>query len=402
MALVFDTSTGVTSEETATIRARLASQWKEAFNVSEGTPELNTDPETPAGQLIDGQAALISEKDGELLELANGFNPSTVTGIFQDALAQIYFISRQVAQPTYVTCQCKGLQGTVIPYGAVVQDVNGYNFYNTLTGKINETGVYESVFRCAVYGAVEVGAESVTRIITVIPGWDSVNNETAGVTGRDKETQSEFEQRRYDSVSKNAHGTAEAVQGTVANLDGVIAAKCEQNRGDVEITSHGVTIPPHSIYLSVYGGEPQDIGQAIHEKLGGGCGFTGNTRVIITDATNGSAHTYYYEIPEAEAVSMRVSMVKTSSTAETYEDDIKEALLTNFEGGTSAYSRVVMGQTIYASRFYADVIAAGISRLTSIEIKLGDGSYGDVIEIPLDKMPTLSADDIELVVTEET
>ena len=131
MALVFDPKTGVTVEDTAVVRKRIASDWKKAFNVSEGSPELVTDPETPAGQLIDGQTALVSQKDNDLLRLANGFNPKTATGVFQDALAQIYFLQRQVAQPTYVTCQCRGLYGTVIPYGAVVQDVNGNTFYNT-------------------------------------------------------------------------------------------------------------------------------------------------------------------------------------------------------------------------------------------------------------------------------
>ena len=51
MALVFDTKTGVTVEDTAVVRSRIASDWKKAFNVSEGSPELVTDPETPAGQL---------------------------------------------------------------------------------------------------------------------------------------------------------------------------------------------------------------------------------------------------------------------------------------------------------------------------------------------------------------
>ncbi len=399
MALIFDTETGVTVEETAKVRQQIASNWKKAFNVSEDTPELVTDPETPAGQLIDGQAALVAQKDSELLRLANGFNPKTATGVFQDALAQIYFLSRQVAQPTYVTCQCKGLQGTIIPYGAVVQDVNGNKFYNTTPNKIQEGGTVNCVFRCATYGAVEVGIDTVQTIITATPGWDSVSNSAAGATGRDVETQAEFESRRYESVSKNAHGTAESVEGTVANLSGVIACSCEQNRGDVEITKMGVTIPPHSIYLSVYGGEPSEIGMAIHMKLGGGCGFAGNQKVTIKDPTVGSNHDYYFEIPEASPFGIKVTMTKTPQTATTFEDDIKTALIQNFEGQESEYGRVKMGQTVYASRFYKSAILAGAENLQSIKIKFPfSGNYQDKIDIPLDKLPTLSKDNIEIEV----
>ena len=55
--ITFDPQTGLIAEDTAVIRQRLAQEWKNAFNVSEDTPELNTESESPAGQLIDGQTA---------------------------------------------------------------------------------------------------------------------------------------------------------------------------------------------------------------------------------------------------------------------------------------------------------------------------------------------------------
>lgn len=399
MAITFDPTTGLVAEDTAVIRQRVAQQWKDAFNVSPDTPELNTEAETPAGQLIDGQTALIAEKDAEILRMGNNFNPQTATGVAQDALAKIYFLDRQVAEPTLVTCQCRGLQGTIIPYGAVVQDVNGNTFYNIVPSTIPASGEVSTVFRCSVYGPIEVGAEAVNKIITVIPGWDSVSNMAAGVTGRDKETQSEFENRRAASVAKNSHGLAESVGGTVGNLRGVVACRVEQNRGDSAITKMGVTIPPHSIYLSVYGGEQQDIGYAIHNKLDAGCGTAGNTSVTITDETNGSEHIYYYEIPTTENFGVRVIMQRTSDTPEDIVSLIKTAIINNFNGD-SGYERAKMGDRIYASRFYADVIAAGAENLTSIEIQYNSSAFGEVVDIPLDSMPVLSANNITVNVTE--
>lgn len=400
MAVTFNPQTGLVAEDTAVIRQRIATQWKNAFNVNAETPELNTEAETPAGQVIDGQAALISEKDGEILHLGNSFNPETATGVAQDALAKIYFLERQVAEPTLVTCQCVGLQGTMIPYGAVVEDVNGYQYYNTTPQTIPASGTANCVFRNAEYGPIEVGANAVTRIITVIPGWDSVNNSAAGVTGRDVETQSEFEQRRKASVAKNSHGLEGAIEGTVGNLTGVVTCKVEQNRGDTSVTKKGVLIPPHSIYLSVYGGNGQDIGKALHNKLSDGCGTTGNTSVVVSDDTNGSEHTYYYCIPTTNNFYVKVTMVQTVDTPEDIVSMVKNAVLANFNGQRN-YPRVHMGETVYASRFYADVIGAGVENLTSVEIKYDTGDYGDVIEVPLDEIPTLSASNIDVVINVE-
>lgn len=398
--ITFDPQTGLIAEDTAVIRQRLAQEWKNAFNTSEDTPELNTESETPAGQLIDGQTALIAEKDAEILYLGNSFDPQTATGVAQDALAKIYFLSRHVEEPTYVTCQCKGLQGTVIPYGAVVQDINGNIFYNIVPVTIPASGEVSSLFRCSVYGAIEVGANAVNKIITVIPGWDSIDNIAAGVTGRAVETQTEFESRRYNSVAKNSHGLAGSVEGTVGNIDGVVACRIEQNRGDTAVTKFGVTIPPHSVYLSVYGGEQQDIGYAMHTKIDAGCGTAGNTEVTITDETNGSEQTYFYEIPETVTMGVKVVIQRTNDTPTDIATLIKNAVVNNFNGLTS-YERAKMGDKIFASRFYTDVISAGASNLTSVEIAYpASGTYGDVVNIPLDEMPVMSVENVLVYITE--
>ena len=278
MAVKFNPLTGMTPDDGQTIRSRLAQLWKKALQ-SKDSPELNTEPETPAGQLIDGQAALVIAKDNEVMHLANMINPATSDGIFQDALGRIYFLTRHVAESTLVTCTCRGLNGTIIPYGAIVQDVNGNQYYNTTIAEIDETGVVDAVFRCSQRGPIVVEAQQVNKIITVIPGWDSVSNTGAGVTGRDREGQQEFEIRRARSVAKNSHGLAESVEGSVGNLSGVIACRIEQNRGHNPVEKYGVTIPGHSVYLSVYGGDKEEIAKTMHKKLDAGCGTAGNTKV---------------------------------------------------------------------------------------------------------------------------
>lgn len=402
MAIEFNDSTGLSAEDTAVIRLRIASLFKAAFKTNDDTPELNTEPETPAGQLVDGLAALVASKDGEIMRIANGFNPKTAVGIQQDALAAIYFLERQVAQPTYVTCRCYGLMGTVIPYGAIVQDANGYTFYNTGVGEIASDGFVDCVFRCSQYGVIEVGKDTIKKIITVVPGWDRVKNIVAGTTGREMENQIEFEQRRIDSVAKNSHGLAESVEGTIGNIQGVIACRIEQNRSNTPIEVCGVTIPGHSVYLSVYGGEDKNIALGMHLKLDAGCGTAGNTKVTIEDPTNKTPQTYYFQKAVAKKVFVKTVIQRTSTTPANIEEIVKKAVLQNFNGQTNDYPRVKMGSTLFASRFYQSLFNADVSNVISVEVRSeSEEAYGDKTNISLDVMPTLASDDIEVNILEE-
>lgn len=47
-----------------------------------------------------------------------------------------------------------------------------------------------------------IAANTVTTIVTVIAGWDSINNPPSRVTGRDAESRLEFEQCRALSIAK--------------------------------------------------------------------------------------------------------------------------------------------------------------------------------------------------------
>lgn len=395
MALTYS-ETGITAEETSVIRANIAQEWKNAF-ADPTLPELDTNAETPAGQLIDGETALASEKDNELIFLSNQFNPKNAVGAWQDALGAIYFISRKVALPTYVTCQAEGAYGTVIPYGAIVQDTNGYTFMNTAPATINASGQATLIVRCTEMGAVEVTSGSVNKIITTVPGWDKVTNAAAGVTGRDVESQAAFESRRVQSVAKNAHGSVASVFGAIADINDVTALLILENTTNVDKTEKGVTIGGHSVYISVYGGANNEIAKAIYNKIDAGCGTNGNTMVsynpVSDDATQPDMlYSYYIERPTAVSTGIVVTIADEQTT--TLTNAIKEAVVNNFNGN-SGYRRVKMGDTLYASRFYADVIKAGVTKLETIQIKYPlSATAADSVNVDADEIPTISVDGV--------
>lgn len=407
MAIIFDDKTGLRAESTAEIRARRASEWQKAFAVDPNLPPLNVEPETPAGQLIDGEAALISDKDAELLYVANMFNPKTADGRWQDALAKIYFIDRHIGEPTYVTCQATGLYGTIIPYGALVQSKDGYTFINTAAATIGENGRAALIVRCSQLGPIEIAAGSITKIITTVPGWDTINNEAAGVTGRSEETRAEFEQRRTDSVAKNSHGAVASLFGEISNVANVVACKVIENTSCDWITMYGVRIPAHSVYVSIYGGSNDDIARAIYRKLDAGCGMIGEVELRYVPSVDDrdepdAVYTYYINRPVTVSTGIVVTIRKTVTTPVNVVDLIKESVVKNFTGQNDTDTRVRMAATLYASRFYNAVLGCGVDDLVNIKIIYPSSSSAlqDSIEIPANELPVIDETDVQVVILE--
>jgi hypothetical protein len=401
--LIFNPETGLISPDTADIRAGVAADWTAAF-ADPDQPPLNTEPTTPAGQLIDSETAVIEDKNAQVLYLANQFNPRVSEGRWQDGIGFIYFLERQIETPSLVTCQLTGLSGTAIPAGALVRTTAGLTLICGRAVTIGPSGAAETMFRCSETGPIPIPAHSVTSIVTVTPGWDTVDNEAAGVPGRYRETRSEFERRRFDSVAANAHGTVPSLYGTIANLFGVVDLVILENITNEPVVDWGVTIPAHGVFISVYGGGDTEIAEAIYRKKDAGCDTGGNVQVSYHDATihnyrGGVTFTYSIERPEPLPFGVRVSLSKTPATPGTVIDDIKRAILADFNGQLGR-DRVRMAAICYASRFYCPVSSAGAQNLLNIEIAApaANGAWVNEITVNADQMPVLSIDDIQVIV----
>ena len=280
--IIFNSKTGFDVTEIDDLREQIASEWQEAFKEKD-RPLLNTAPETPQGQIIDSQVATVNQKDSEVLYLAQQFDPRTAEGRFQNALAEIYFIKRKPAINSYAMCTINGRAGTQINAGALIEsaiDGTQWSLDQDVTIPANET--ITAKFTCLTDGAISASSGTLTKIVTTVTGWDTVTNATA-IVGSLEESQSAFEQRRKDSVSLNARSTVNAVYANVAQCDGVIAVYAVDNKKNISETIDNYTLTPHSIFVSVIGGENTDIAKAIYNNLSAGCDYNGNTSVDITN-----------------------------------------------------------------------------------------------------------------------
>lgn len=198
------------------------------FNAAFGG-NLNPALNTPQGQLASSLTSVIGLNNDLLLALFNGVDPAFAFGQLQDAIARIYFLTRNAAQSTSVTATCVGLPGTIIPQFALAVAEDGNTYYATSGGTIPLAGSVSLAFACSLTGPVACPANTLNAIYQAISGWDSINNPTDGAVGNDVETRAAFEFRRQQSVALNSVGMLASIRGAVLAVPNVLDVYTTEN-----------------------------------------------------------------------------------------------------------------------------------------------------------------------------
>lgn len=170
-------------------------------------------------------------------------------------------------------------------------------------------------FTATLTGPNDVPAGSLTEIITSVSGWSAVNNISAGITGLSKETDAELIIRRKNELVKGK-STDITIRSAVGGTEDVTASSVVSNRLD---TTSGDGLPPHSFEVTVTGGDPDDIAQAILDNMPSGIqpygvGYSGNA---IDE--EGVTHVIPFSRPTTTYIWVRYT--RTQHPEETYPDD---------------------------------------------------------------------------------
>lgn len=334
---------------------------------------LNPALDTPQGQLASSETAVIDEVNATFLKFTNQVDPAYATGRMQDAIARIYFLERNPAQPTVVQAVCNGLPGVSIPSGSLALAADGNQYLCTEDGVIGAGGTVTLPFECLVVGPIPCPAGSLDQIYRAIPGWDSINNPDDGVLGNNVESRAAFEARRAASVALNSQGSLPSVLGAVLAVPNVIDAFVTENDTNGVQTIGGVSLYANSLYVAVVGGNADDIAKAIWTRKAPGCAYNGNTSVTVYDQSPGyvppyPAYRVSFEIPDALAILFAVNIVNSHLVPADAATQIQNAIVSAFAGGDGG-PRAKIGTTLFASRFYAPVAALGSwAQIISIEI----------------------------------
>lgn len=334
---------------------------------------MNKALDAPLGQLSSSETAAIGNANDMFCRLANGVDPAYSSGREQDAIGRIYFIERNPSLPTVVTATCLGAEGTVIPTGSQAVATDDNRYVCTGGGTIPASGTIDLQFACVVPGPIACPVGTLTRIFTVISGWDAVTNNADGVLGRNVESRAEFEERRRLSVAHNAQGSLPSVLGAVLTVDGVLDAFVTENVTMSPETVRGVVIAPKSLYVAAVGGAQLDVATAIWTKKAPGCGYNGNTTVTVYDKNPAynppyPSYSVSYTVPSSLPIIFDVQMADNGQVPNDAVQQIQTAIVNAFAGADGG-SRARIGSTIYASRYYSPVALLGTwSQIVSIKI----------------------------------
>lgn len=350
------------------ILAGLLADYNDAFGGG-----MNLSLTTPQGQLATTQAAILGNVDDTFVYMTNQFNPAFADGRWQDGLAYIYFLTRKPALPTVVQATCTGIAGTVIPEGALAQTDDGLVYVATGAGVIGAGGTVAVEFSCSLPGPIACPAGSLNVIYQTILGWDSIDNLSDGVIGRDTENRADFEARRFASVAKNSRGALQAIRGAVLDIEDVLDAYVTENVTGSPVTVNGVTLAAKSLYVAAVGGSDDDVARAIWSKKGPGCAYNGNTTVTVYDTNYAVPQPSYevkFERPAPLPVIYSVELASNALVPADVETQVRAAIIAAFAGQYPSKPRPTIGSEIFASQYYSPVATLG-SWVQIKSIKIG-------------------------------
>ncbi len=254
----FQTRTGIVVPSDADVLAGIQTKFQEIF----GT-DIDLSPETPVGRLIEAFAVLVKTTLGVTAQNANQFNLNEATGIYLDAIAQMYNLTRIPSTKTRITIKCYfsdngAMLGLTIPTGSLVMCSANGAFFRTDAPIVNEGMVEEETGRIYAIGtatAVEAGeivapTGTVNSIQSGIMGWIGVTNIGLDYTGTNLETDEAFRERIINSRPIGI-GFSTHLSSALNRLDGVYSNCIVENNYDKEMVSKGVTLPPHSVFVGV-------------------------------------------------------------------------------------------------------------------------------------------------------
>lgn len=353
------------------------------------------DPDSKDGQMVALVALAIHDANNTAISVYRSFSPSTALGDALTSNVKINGITRRAATNSTVDLLLTGTVGTTITNGSV-RDTNSVVWNLPATVVIGSDGTVVATATCANSGAVAAVAGSVNGINTPTRGWASVTNPLAATVGVAAETDAELRVRQSQSVALASLTPFDAVDGAIANVEGVTRHKLFEN--DTETTDAN-GLPAHSISAIVEGGDATSIANTIRSVKGQGVSTYGTTAVIVTDKY-GNPYTIRFSRPIDVPVYVSITLKALTGYSSEVGDEIKAAV-------ASYINSLAIGDSVLLSRVYSPanlgVVSGGNARYYDIMELLIGRSADDVaaanLLVAYDESASCSVDNIALVVT---
>lgn len=384
------TAEGISAPDYQTVLETITGYFQQIYG-----SDAYLDPDSKDGQMVALVALAIHDANNTAISVYRSFSPATALGDALTSNVKINGITRRAATNSTVDLLLTGTVGTTITNGSV-RDTNSVIWNLPATVVIGTDGTVVATATCASSGAVAAVAGSVNGINTPTRGWASVTNPLAATVGIAAETDAELRVRQSQSVALASLTPFDAVDGAIANVEGVTRHKLFEN--DTETTDAN-GLPAHSISAIVEGGDATEIANTIRSTKGQGVSTYGTTAVIVTDKY-GNPYTIRFSRPVDVPIYVSITIQALTGYSSEVGDEIRAAV--------AAYiNSLAIGDSVLLSRVYSPanlgVVSGGNARYYDImELLIGrtaEGVAAANVVLAYDESASCSVDNIALVVT---
>lgn len=391
--------TGVIPKTLTEYQTDLRTAFRAAFGES-----IDLDAKSPQGQFVDSLALSFSQSDDSIVSVAGAVNIFRAFKAQLEGLASLLGISINEAESTIVTVSLGGTPATIIPAGSRARSDAGDLYSLDEDTQLDGGGIASAAMSAIETGPIELLTGELTSVVDVVPGWETINNPAAGVTGRNIESDPVYRQRYFTELFRNALSVLDSVISKISEQDNVIEVIGVENDTDSPVTIQNISIDAHSIAMVVDSGLDQDIADAIRLKKTGGTGTTGTT--VVSDPP-------HQDIRFFRPTFINIEVTITTTAGPTFPADgvqqLKERTLNYINGGTSIDSGsgffeldgMKISEDLQKHRLYTPINSVIGHTVTDLDLE-DKASPGDVDTITADldeKIRFLSIDDINVVLS---
>ena len=317
-------SNGVIVPDTATIKAEVEAEWRLIAG-----EDANTDPSSFEGRLIDATTNERISIARNNSDLANQLNPNMANGSFVDSHLSLVGGARDGQEQSTVELALTGLIGTNIQSGSFVEDDNKQLWFLVSAAQIGAGNTVTASFRSVNYGPIPAAIGEITKIISGVVGWETVNNAATAVLGKIEQNDTSAKRQRRLELGANTRSVAESVIAAVFKLEGVSGIQFRENNTSATAVIDGVTLIAKSSWLCVDGGATSEIVPLYYNNRWG-TDFNGSVIYSHTDPISGQVANVKIERPTEKPVKCTIE-VRVSQSQNAIAD-VQQAIL-DYAGG---------------------------------------------------------------------
>ncbi|MDR4997901.1 baseplate J/gp47 family protein [Brevibacillus parabrevis] len=347
----------------ADIFADMEAKAKEVFG-----EKINTSERSPLGVILRLFAWFLGLLWQQLENVYNSAYVDKASGRSLEYVGKYVGIKMRGAEKAAGVVVVSGDPGISVVSGSRFATKTNIVFETTKDVVIQANGKVDVPVRALLAGPTgNVPSGAIEVVVNPMMGISGVTNPSEMTGGREKETDTEFRQRYDRSVAAGGSSTVESIVATLLALPGVRDCQVEENETMETVND----VPGKSVAPFVFGGEDNQIAQAIYKTKAGGIQSWGETVVQVADS-KGKMHPIGFTRPTEVDVFAAVSIETDQNFPANGHAMIRTALI-QYIGGQdqdgTIYSGVGLGQDV----IYTKAISAlyKVSGIVDVQLKLG-------------------------------